>query len=271
MNLDLQRPESLLPGVIALARAAGREIMAIYEHGFTVTLKDDRSPLTEADLAAQRVIGAGLAQLTPAVPMLGEESPAAEIAARHDWPALWLVDPLDGTREFVDRNGEFTVNIALVYAHEPVLGVIHAPASGLLFAAARGAGAWLVDAHDARTPLHATRQAPPQPRVVGSRSHRGSSLDRLLARLGPHELRAVGSALKFAWIAQGSADLYARLSPTCEWDTAAGQAIAEEAGARVCDTSGQPLRYNARDTLVNPPFICWADDSRDWLALAQPG
>lgn len=268
MSLDLQRPIDLLPEVIAVARAAGREIMAIYAQEFAVTLKDDHSPLTAADLAAHRSINAGLARIAPQLPQLSEESPASEIAARREWRSLWLIDPLDGTREFVQRNGEFTVNIALVHDHEPVLGVLYAPALGLLYAAARGAGAWQIDAQDQRTPLRATAQAPQPPRVLASRSHRGASLDELLARLGPHELVGTGSALKFAYLSAGRADFYPRLSPTSEWDTAAGQAIAEAAGVRVVGLDGAPLRYNARDTLLNPSFLCWADDSRDWLALA---
>lgn len=268
MSLDLQRPYALLPEVIAVARAAGREIMAIYAQEFAVTLKDDQSPLTAADLAAHRSIKAGLARITPQLPQLSEESSASEIAARREWHSLWLIDPLDGTREFVQRNGEFTVNIALVHDHEPVLGVLYAPALGLLYAAARGAGAWQIDAQDQRTPLRATARAPQPPRVLASRSHRGASLDELLARLGPHELVGTGSALKFAYLGAGRADFYPRLSPTSEWDTAAGQAIAEAAGARVVGLDGAPLRYNARGTLLNPSFLCWADDSRDWLALA---
>ncbi len=269
MSLDLQRPYALLPEVIVVARAAGREIMAIYAQEFAVTLKDDQSPLTAADLAAHRSINAGLARIAPQLPQLSEESPASEIAARREWRSLWLIDPLDGTREFVQRNGEFTVNIALVHDHQPVLGVLYAPALGLMYAAARGAGAWQIDAQEQRTPLRATVRAPQPPRVLASRSHRGASLDELLARLGAHELVGTGSALKFAYLAAGRADFYPRLSPTSEWDTAAGQAIAEAAGARVVGLDGAPLRYNARDTLLNPSFLCWADASRDWLALAR--
>jgi len=268
MSLDLQCPYDLLPEVIAVARTAGREIMAIYAQEFAVTLKDDQSPLTAADLAAHRSINAGLARIAPQLPQLSEESPASEIAARREWRSLWLIDPLDGTREFVQRNGEFTVNIALVHDHQPVLGVLYAPALGLMYAAARGAGAWQIDAQEQRTPLRATARAPQPPRVLASRSHRGASLDELLVRLGAHELVGTGSALKFAYLAAGRADFYPRLSPTSEWDTAAGQAIAEAAGARVVGLDGAPLRYNARDTLLNPSFLCWADDSRDWLALA---
>jgi 3'(2'), 5'-bisphosphate nucleotidase len=268
MSLELQRPYELLPEVIAVARAAGREIMTVYAREFSVTLKDDNSPLTAADLAAQRVISAGLARITPQLPQLSEESAVEDIAARRDWRSLWLIDPLDGTREFVNRNGEFTVNIALVHEQQPVLGVLYAPAIGELYAAARGAGAWLVDEQGRHAALQAAPRAAQPPRVLASRSHRGTSLDALLLRLGAHTLVSAGSALKFGYLAAGRADFYPRLSPTSEWDTAAGQAIAEAAGACVVGLDGAPLRYNARDTLLNPAFLCWADTSRDWLALA---
>jgi 3'(2'), 5'-bisphosphate nucleotidase len=269
MSFDVQRLQPLLAGAMEVARTAGREIMAIYERGFTVQLKDDRSPLTEADLAAQRVIAAGLSALAADIPLLGEESASADIAGRRQWPTLWLIDPLDGTREFVKRNGEFTVNIALIHQHQPLLGVVLAPAQGTLYAGARGIGAIRIDAGGVRSQLQvATRSADP-PRVLGSRSHGGGSLTQVLARLGAHELISVGSALKFGWLAEGRADFYPRLSPTSEWDTAAGQAVVEAAGGRVVDLQGKPLRYNERDTLLNPSFLAWADDSRDWLQLLR--
>jgi 3'(2'), 5'-bisphosphate nucleotidase len=270
MDLTPQRLAALLEPVLAIARAAGREIMAHYAGQVAVTRKDDDSPLTAADLAAQRVIVAGLAGLEPRLPVLSEESPAAELAQRHEWRQFWLVDPLDGTREFLKRNGEFTVNIALVHEHQPVLGVVSAPALGLDYWGARGVGAWRAVSGGAPEPLRPTRPAASRPRVLGSRSHRGESLDALLARLGAHELVAVGSALKFGWLAEGRADFYPRLSPTSEWDTGAGQAVLEAAGCRVVGLDGKPLRYNERDTLLNPSFLCWADDGRDWRALAQP-
>ena len=270
MDVTPQRLQSLQEPVLALARAAGAEIMARYEGDYRVALKGDDSPLTDADLAAQRVIAAGLAALTPDVPMLGEESAATEVAERLRWRTLWVVDPLDGTREFLKHNGEFTVNIALVHEHEPVLGVVLAPALGLAYFGARGLGASRHAGPGAPEPLVPARRAAAVPRVLGSRSHRGSSLDALLARLGAHELVAVGSALKFGWLAEGRADFYPRLSPTSEWDTAAGQAVLEAAGCRVVGLDGQPLRYNARDTLINPSFLCWADDTRDWRALLLP-
>ena len=269
MSLALQRPYELLPQVIAVARAAGSEIMGVYARDFSVTLKDDQSPLTAADLVAQQVISAGLARITPRLPQLSEESAPEETAARRQWQSLWLIDPLDGTREFVKRNGEFTVNIALVHEHQPVLGVVYAPASGLLYAAARGGGAWLVDEQGRHSALQAAIPAAQPPRVLASRSHRGASLDALLDRLGEHTLVSVGSALKFGYLAAGRADFYPRLSPTSEWDTAAGQAIVEAAGACVVGFDGAPLRYNARDTLLNPSFLCWADGNHDWPAFAR--
>jgi 3'(2'), 5'-bisphosphate nucleotidase len=269
MQLTRERLAALLPPVVGIARAAGREIMRVYESEFAVSHKEDKSPLTEADLASERCIGSGLAALTPDIPMLGEESAATTEAVRRGWRQLWLVDPLDGTREFVKRNGEFTVNIALIDGHEAVLGVIYAPARDLLYTAARGSGAFRTGAGAAAVRIHAARPAPSVPRVAGSRSHRGSSLGAALERLGAHELVSIGSALKFGLLAEGSVDLYLRDGPTSEWDTAAGQAIAAEAGARVVDLTGAPLTYNARDTLINPSFAAWADDTRDWLALTR--
>ena len=269
MSLTRERLAALLPPVAGIARTAGAEIMRIYQSEFAVSHKDDRSPLTEADLAAERCIAAGLAQLTPEIPMLGEESAATTEGVRRGWSRLWLVDPLDGTREFVKRNGEFTVNIALIDGHEPVLGVIYAPAREVLYMAARGCGATRTGADGTAVPIRARVPAAAVPRVAGSRSHRGSGLDAALGRLGPHELVSIGSALKFGLLAEGAVDLYLRDGPTSEWDTAAGQAIAVEAGARVVDLDGRPLSYNARDTLLNPSFAAWADDARDWLAITR--
>lgn len=258
-----------LSAVIDIAVAAGRDILRIYEAeaGFDVTLKQDRSPLTEADLAAQRTIGTGLAQLTPEIRMLGEESAPAVFEQRRSWSTLWLVDPLDGTREFVKRNGEFTVNIALIDGSEAVLGVVYAPVTGVAYAAAHGCGAFRRERDGSRHPIRVCSTAPATVRVLASRSHGDAVLDRLLDRLGPTQRISVGSALKFGLLAEGQADLYVRRGRTSEWDTAAGHAVVREAGGTVVDFAGQPLRYNARDTLINPSFIAFADDSRDWVAL----
>jgi 3'(2'), 5'-bisphosphate nucleotidase len=262
-----QQLRAWLASVIDIADAAGREIMRIYQTAFSVSLKADRSPLTEADLAAQRIIAAGLQALTPEIPMLGEESHPETFEQRRGWSRLWLVDPLDGTREFVKRNGEFTINVALVEHGEAVLGVVYAPARPVLYAAARGCGAFRREPGGERTPIHAQSAAPARPRILGSRSHGDAVLDRMLARLGEHERLPVGSALKFGLLAEGSGDLYVRRGPTSEWDTAAGQAVVLEAGGCVVDFGGTPLRYNARDDLLNPSFLAYADRSRDWLAL----
>jgi 3'(2'), 5'-bisphosphate nucleotidase len=271
MSLSNDQLRKWLPAVIDLAVAAGRDILRVYEADFDVTLKRDRSPLTEADLAAQRTIGAGLAALTPEIHMLGEESGPAVFEQRRSWQTLWLVDPLDGTREFVKRNGEFTVNIALVEAGESVLGVVYAPVTGVAYAAARGSGAFRRAADGQRAALQVTATAPQKVRVLASRSHGDAVLDRMIERLGSTERISVGSALKFGLLAEGSADLYVRRGSTCEWDTAAGHAVVLEAGGAVVDFSGRPLRYNERDTLINPSFIAYGDARQNWAArLAAP-
>src|SRR5262245_55313409 len=154
MTSDPQRLGELLPAAIAAAMAAGRQIMAIYQSDFAVTLKDDRSPLTEADLESQRTLTAELGRAAGEIPLLGEESSLSDIAARREWQTLWLVDPLDGTREFVKGNGEFTVNVALIHGHQPLLGVLHAPARQVTYAAARNHGAWRIDAANRRSAIH---------------------------------------------------------------------------------------------------------------------
>ncbi|GAC1303671.1 MAG: 3'(2'),5'-bisphosphate nucleotidase CysQ [Steroidobacteraceae bacterium] len=241
---------SLMP---TIARAAAA-IMQIYDGAFTVERKNDDSPLTAADLESQRIILEGLEVLTPRIPVLSEESAHAPWAERRDWQRLWIVDPLDGTREFVKRNGEFTINVALIDNHEPLLGIVAAPAKQVLYWGVAGVGAFrrTHDAADSR--IHV---APPQNplRVVGSRSHLSADTARYLETVGPHVLSGVGSSLKFCLIAEGAADLYPRFGPTSEWDTAAGQAILEAAGGRVTRLDGHRLRYNCRESLINGDFI----------------
>ncbi len=258
---------SLLPEVTALAREAGRAILSVYASSFSVSEKDDASPLTEADLAAERVILAGLKRLAPDIPVLSEESAAAPWERRKQWDWLWVVDPLDGTREFVQRNGEFTVNIALVHNHRPVLGVVHAPVLERDYYGCEGIGAFRSDAESTGRSIRVSQPAARPLRVVGSRSHRGSSLDAFLERAGEHELVAVGSSLKFCLLAEGSADVYPRLGPTSEWDTAAGQCVLEQAGGHVTRLDGEVLAYNMREELLNPHFVAYADDRHDWIGL----
>jgi len=262
----LPHPPALLEPVLAIAREAGRAILAIYASDFAVEAKADRSPLTAADKAAHAVIAAGLGRLAPGIPVWSEESKTAPFAERSRWPAFWLVDPLDGTKEFIKRNGEFTVNIALVAGHEPVLGVVHVPVHGRDYWGARGAGAFRQDAGGAARPIAVARPAHSPVRVVGSRSHGGDTLAGFLAAVGDHELVAMGSSLKFCLVAEGAADVYPRLGPTSEWDTAAAQAVVEAAGGAVVDAAGRPLRYNARPEVLNPDFLVYGDDGPRWLA-----
>jgi 3'(2'), 5'-bisphosphate nucleotidase len=252
--LDLA--DALMPTV---ARA-GTALMRIYDGAFAVQRKDDNSPLTLADLESQRIIIEGLKRLTPDIPILSEESAQAPWAERKSWQELWVVDPLDGTREFVKRNGEFTVNIALVVDHEPLLGIVAAPAQGLLYWGAAGLGAFGRHRDAPQSRIHT---CPPQTpvRVVGSRSHASAETASYLARLGPHVMTGIGSSLKFCLIAEGKAELYPRFGPTSEWDTAAGQALLEAAGGHVTRLDGHRLRYNCRETVTNGDFLAFSDPS----------
>jgi 3'(2'), 5'-bisphosphate nucleotidase len=252
--------------IAELARDAGVDILDVYsEHAATANSKADGSPLTLADMRAHRRIVAGLGALSPRLPILSEESAQIPFEVRRPWARYWLVDPLDGTKEFLSRNGEFTVNIALVVGHRPALGVVYAPARDTLHLGVVGVGAWRTVGGDPAHSIRAQARAHVPARVVGSRSHRGASLDAYLARLGPHELVPIGSSLKLCLIAEGSADLYPRLGPTCEWDTAAGQAIVEAADGFVVTAAGAPLEYNNKPELLNPDFLAYGDRDRDWL------
>jgi 3'(2'), 5'-bisphosphate nucleotidase len=259
---------ALLEAVLAIGENAAHAILKVYATDFAVDHKADTSPLTEADRTAHGIISRGLAELTPDIPVLSEESPAAqhEFAARRGWRTLWLVDPLDGTREFVNRNGEFTINIALVSDHQPVLGLVLAPALDLAYGGVSGNGAWRRQRGE-KEAIAVYRPARTRPVVAGSRSHRGASLDALLARIGDYELLSVGSALKLCLVAEGTADLYPRLGDTFEWDTAAGQAVLEAAGGAVLDLAGKPLRYNERESLRNPHFLACGDATREWWRI----
>lgn len=254
----------LLEAVNKIALDAGQQILKIYETDFSVEHKDDKSPLTAADMASHRTIVAALKQLTPEIPILSEESAAIPFAERSRWSRYWLIDPLDGTREFVKRNGEFTVNIALINNGLVELGVVHVPVSGLSYSACTGGGAFKTLPGQTPQAIH-VRQLPPGPiAVAGSRSHSGDSLLKFLDRLGPHELVSMGSSLKICLVAEGVADLYPRLGLTSEWDTAAAQCVVEEAGGQVTGLDMQQLRYNTKDSLLNPHFFVFGDASRDW-------
>ena len=250
--------------LLDIARQAGRAILKVYHQDFDVAHKDDSSPLTAADLASHRVIVQRLGEIDPTIPMLSEEGADIPFSVRQQWDRYWLIDPLDGTREFVKRNGEFTVNIALIEHGCPVVGVVHVPVSGVSYVGQVGRGAWKVDADDQPVPIQVNARRARTVRVAGSRSHAGDSLQRFLQQLGPHEIVSMGSSLKLCLVAEGTADVYPRLGPTSEWDTAAAQAVVEAAGGRVTDTQLMPLRYNTKDSLLNPHFLVFGDRTENW-------
>jgi 3'(2'), 5'-bisphosphate nucleotidase len=267
---DLNGKRRLLDAACAIARTAGGAILDVYGRAdFAVARKSDDSPLTEADQVAHRIIVRELAALDDAIPILSEESQPAEHATRRSWSRYWLVDPLDGTKEFLKRNGEFTVNIALVDATRAVLGAVYAPVLDRLYSGIVALGAWRSDAGGAPQPIAVRGTAATPLRVVGSRSHPSPELAAYLAGLPSHEITDMGSSLKICLVAEGAADVYPRLGPTSEWDTAAAQAILESAGGRMIDLAGRPLRYNSKDDLLNPHFLAFGDQRQDWLAPIQ--
>lgn len=249
-----------LPAISALepiARAAGDAILAIYRQPFAVEYKQDESPLTAADQGAHEVIVQALTRLTPDIPVLSEESDAETMQARLGWSRYWLVDPLDGTKEFVSHNGEFTVNIALIEEGRPVWGLVYAPVLDKLWYGGKGMGAWRV-ADGKREAIQTLPHQEGAPwRVVGSRNHLSQETLDYLAPFGEIELVSMGSSLKFCIIAEGGAELYPRLAPTCEWDTAAAQAVLEGAGGSVTQLDGSALAYSKPD-ILNPWFVARA-------------
>lgn len=260
-----------LDAVLGIAVAAGAEILDVYNSAEQpdVTIKEDNSPLTDADRRAHRLIVRQLQALDPDTPILSEESDAVTAEERLGWRRFWLVDPLDGTKEFVKRNGEFTVNIALIDNGLPVLGVVHVPVSGDSYLGKAGQGAWKQGADGAVTAIHAARVGSnPTLRVVASRSHRGELVDALITELqdkyGTVEVVSMGSSLKICLLAEGKADLYPRLAPTSEWDTAAAHAVLAAAGGEITDTGFLPLRYNQKADILNPHFIAMADATHPW-------
>jgi 3'(2'), 5'-bisphosphate nucleotidase len=265
--MSLQLDQQLLRQIAEISRLAGHAIMDIYRQGIEVTHKADDSPLTQADLASHAIILQNLRKLTPKVPCLSEEAADIDFATRSGWQEYWLIDPLDGTKEFIKRNGEFTVNIALVRDHEPVLGVVHIPVSGETYYGGQGLGAWRIDEQGVVSPIRVRKPSAEPLVVVGSRSHANPQLEQYLQQLGEHELINMGSSLKFCVVAEGKADFYPRLGPTSEWDTAAAHAVVVAAGGKVLRLDGQPLRYNLKESLLNPEFLVIADESRDYASV----
>ncbi|MCP3921795.1 MAG: 3'(2'),5'-bisphosphate nucleotidase CysQ [Desulfobacterales bacterium] len=253
--------KTTLEKIIEISKLASNEILKIYNSEIEVIEKKDNSPLTQADLASHRLIVKELKKLTPNLPILSEESAEIEWTERQKWETYWLIDPLDGTKEFVKRNGEFTVNIALIHGDQSVLGVVYAPVTDSYYAAAKGINSFKgtpdgkrikckVDAHENGSKW----------KVVGSRSHTNKQTEEFLNQLEDYEIIPMGSSLKLCMVAEGAADLYPRIGLTSEWDTAAAQCVVEQAGGHVLDLDMSALKYNSKESLLNSYFIVCGDN-----------
>ncbi|MFL1464674.1 3'(2'),5'-bisphosphate nucleotidase CysQ [Marinobacter sp. HN1S83] len=244
---------AILPDIIRIADEAGERILPIYESDFEVHYKEDQSPITAADMASHDVIVKGLESLTPDIPILSEEGASIPWDERKHWRRFWLIDPIDGTKEFTQRTGEFTVNIALIEDGEPVMGVVTAPALKEAFWGIKGEGAYKRDHAGEVSPIQVVAPTAAK-RVVASKNHMNDATRSFIDKLGEHELVQAGSSLKFCRLAEGLADIYPRLGPTCEWDTGAAHAVLIAAGGKVETLEGLPLKYGKEDVL-NPHFI----------------
>ncbi len=248
--------KELLELAIKLSIEAGKVVLSIYREDFAVNKKSDNSPLTIADITSHRILTHGLTKT--GIPVLSEEGKDIPYEVRRDWQRFWLVDPLDGTKEFINRNGEFTINIALIEGSRPVLGVIYAPAKDLLYYSLKGEGVWKRQGNEVKRLSSQSEAQSNSIKVVASRSHHSREVDDFISKLKEKyseiEFLQAGSSLKFCIVAEGSADIYPRFTPTMEWDTAAGQAIVEEAGGAVLALDGKTLSYNKIE-LKNLGFI----------------
>ncbi|MEY3219345.1 MAG: hypothetical protein RIT27_702 [Pseudomonadota bacterium] len=262
--------EPLLDDVIALAHAAGDAILQVYHTDFSVATKSDQSPLTLADQMAEKIISDGLKNISKWAVLSEESADKPSFEERKNWDYYWLVDPLDGTKEFVKKNGEFTVNIALIENHIPVLGVVYMPTTQKTYFAAHRIGAYQQEKKQPSKSISVRLLQEEQLCIVGSRSHITDDLKQFIACLGNTiDMKNIGSSLKICLIAEGQADLYPRLGLTSEWDTAAAQCILEEAGGHLTDLRLSSLRYNTKESLLNPHFIAFNQQHTVWLNCLQ--
>lgn len=261
-----------LAQVVTIARAAGAEIMDVYAGEFEVETKHDGSPLTQADQRADAIIHAQLQSLDPNIPILSEESPPAVHTQRRKWKRYWLVDPLDGTKGFVKRSGEFTVNIALIEENRAVLGVVYAPVSDVSYCAEIKTAAFKIEGDSTPTPIRTKKFSREKAIMVASRAHAGAKVEayrvRLADEFGEVEIASMGSSMKICLVAEGVADIYPRLGLTSEWDTAAAHCVLEAAGGRMTNVAGEPLQYNKAD-ILNPWFLAAGDPDFDWCTHAR--
>jgi 3'(2'), 5'-bisphosphate nucleotidase len=263
MNINLAN--YLFP-VIEIAKKAGDAILQFYQHPeqITVTMKQDASPVTEADLAAHQIIKTGLQQLTPDIPILSEEEADISFQQRQQWQCFWLIDPLDGTKEFIHRTDDFTVNIALIENHQPVFGIIYAPMQAQTYYAYRGYGAYKQNLHEVPHKIHTRKFAIDHPVIAISRRHGINAIKIFLNKVDNHELITRGSSIKSCLVAEGKVDVYPCLGVTSEWDMAAAQCIVQEAGGNILNLDFEPFLYNKKDSFLNPPLLIVGDTSYDW-------
>jgi len=261
--------QSYLDAVRNLACMAGEKILEVYQTEFTVEDKEDQTPVTAADIAANKIILTGLNKLTPDIPVISEEEGLAPFGERSKWTRYWLIDPLDGTREFIKKNGEFTVNIALIENQKSVLGVVYAPVLQLMYYGLKGGGSFKTSAHNQAERIHVDKHCAKPIRVAGSQSFTSNDFISFVRNLPECQVINLGSALKSCLVAEGGADVYPRFGLTSEWDTAATQCILEEAGGYLVDMNLQPLRYNTKESLLNPHFLAYGDASVDWQSYCD--
>ncbi|MEM8843609.1 MAG: 3'(2'),5'-bisphosphate nucleotidase CysQ [Pseudomonadota bacterium] len=255
--------KKLVHDVNEIARGAGTIIRRYFNSDFEITIKGDRSPVTSADLAANEFIERKLESLTPEIPRLTEESTMTPYEFRKDWQLLWLVDPLDGTRQFIKNKPDFTVNISLIYLQKPVIGSIYLPIADELYFASRNSGAFTQKQSAQIKAISVKNQIGEMVRICGNRDGHGKSTKHFISHIPNYDFVSRGSSIKSCLIAEGSADIYPRFGPTWEWDTAAAQCILEEAEGFLTDTNMQPLIYN-KESLLNPSFLAFGDKNVSW-------
>ncbi len=247
--------EQLIVSTVKIAKKAGKAISQIYNSDFDYKLKSDSSPITIADNLSHQIITERLKILTPEIPIISEEDCEIDYKIRAQWSQYWLVDPLDGTKEFINKNDEFTVNIALINKNTPILGIIHIPVTNETYWGSRSNGSFYLNENNDKKQLYVSERINSPLRIAVSRSHPSEILDSLLKQLVDYEILEAGSSIKFCMIASGQADCYPRFGPTSEWDTAAGEAIVHAAGGHVMTASGNSMNYNKKETFINPNFI----------------
>jgi len=261
---DIQIKSELIEQLIEISKDAGKAILEVYNSNFGHQIKEDLSPLTKADTLSNNIICERLKVITPDIPILSEENSDIPFNIRSSWEQYWLVDPLDGTKEFIKKNGEFTVNIALIENNTPIFGIIHLPVTNETYWGSSTKGSFYIKGNNQKTKLCVENKIRSQVRIVASRSHPSKMLDTLLEEIGEYKIITKGSSLKFCLIAKGQADIYPRLGPTSEWDIAAGHAIVKFAGGSLVTIDREPMQYNLTENNLNPYFVV---ASREDIAL----